>query len=247
MLKAKIKENKIKVFFEIAELIAGADIKLKGRKNDFEASMVDPAMVVMAELKLNKKAFEEYSCDDMDLGIDLNKMMPILKLASSGQIIEFEYNDKQDKEHLIIRIENLTRKLRLIDPSDIKDTKFPALQLPGVIGIKTNELTKGVKAAAAISDHFKLTATKEYFELFAEGDTDEVSLKLPKDLLTELKTDKTYSSMFGIDYFQSLIKYAPEDLKLSLGNDNPVKIEYSFAEESGIFTSMQAPRIEADK
>ena len=60
---------------------------------------------------------------------------------------------------------------------------MPNLNLPAKVVLKASELTQGVRASEAVSDHLALTVNKDNFELFAEGDTDTVNLKLPKDLL----------------------------------------------------------------
>jgi hypothetical protein len=60
------------------------------------------------------------------------------------------------------------------------------LELPAKAIVKASELSKGVRASEAVSDHLALSIDKDSFELFAEGDTDTVNLKLPKNLLVEL-------------------------------------------------------------
>lgn len=245
MLKAKIKAKKIRELVDIIELM-GSEMKLKTLKKGFEATMVDPTKIAMIQLNLKDKAFEEYSTDEAEFAIDLQKIQSILKLASGDTIISFEYNDKE-KEHLIIRMENLRRMMRLNDPFELEYPHMPDLTLPGLAILPTSELIKGVKAANSISDHLYLTISEKEFELTAEGDTDEVSLKLNKDLLTELKSDKKHSSMFSIEFLLLLIKKASENITLHLGSNKPVRIEYSFADDDGECICLLAPRIDKEE
>ena len=89
---------------------------------------------------------------------------------------------------------------------------------------------------------------KEAFELFAEGDTDTVNLKLPKDMLVELSSPGKFKSLFSIDYFSNMIKpvKAGDPITIFLGNDNPIRVDFDIAEKKGHVTYLLAPRIESE-
>jgi len=93
-----------------------------------------------------------------------------------------------------------------------------------------------------------LTASKDNFELFAEGDTDTVNLKLPKDLLVELNASGKCKSLFSIDYFSNMIKpvKGEDPITIMLGNDNPIRVEFDIADSKGHVTYLLAPRIESE-
>jgi proliferating cell nuclear antigen len=136
----------------------------------------------------------------------------------------------------------------LIDTAGMPDPKMPNLNLPGKVVIKASELTQGVRASEAVSDHLALTVNKDNFELFAEGDTDTVNLKLPKDLLVGLTAPNKCRSLFSIDYFSNMIKpvKGEDPVMIQLGNDNPIKVEFDIADNKGHVTYLLAPRIESD-
>jgi proliferating cell nuclear antigen len=125
---------------------------------------------------------------------------------------------------------------------------MPNLNLPAKVVIKASELTQGVRASETVSDHLALTVNKDNFELFAEGDTDTVNLKLPKDLLEELSTNSKCKSLFSIDYFANMIKpvRGEDPITMMLGNDNPIRVEFNIAENKGHVTYLLAPRIESE-
>ena len=77
------------------------------------------------------------------------------------------------------------------------------------ITITVDELQRGIKAAESISDHVALMANTEGFEMVSEGDTDSVSLKLPKALLVDLQCSESIRSLFPMDYFSTMIKAIP--------------------------------------
>jgi len=105
-----------------------------------------------------------------------------------------------------------------------------------------------VRASEAVSDHLALVVDKDSFELFAEGDTDTVNLKLPKNLLVSLTVSSKCKSLFSIDYFSNMIKSVKgeDPISIQLGNDNPVKVEFDIADSKGHVKYLLAPRIESE-
>ena len=138
--------------------------------------------------------------------------------------------------------------MSLIDTAGMPDPKMPNLDLPAKAVIKASEISRGVRASEAVSDHLAVTVNKDNFEIFAEGDTDTVNLKLPKDLLVELKSSGKFKSLFSIDYFSNMIKPVKSDdnVTIYLGNDNPVRVEFDIANKNGHVNYLLAPRIESE-
>jgi len=136
----------------------------------------------------------------------------------------------------------------LIDTAGMPDPKMPSLNLPAKVVLKSSEISQGVRASESISDHLSLSVNKDTFELFAEGDTDTVNLKLPKDLLVEINAPSKCKSLFSIDYFSNMIKPVKSDnpLTIHLGNDNPIQVEFDIANKKGHVTYLLAPRIESE-
>ncbi|MCK5301445.1 MAG: DNA polymerase sliding clamp, partial [Thermoplasmatales archaeon] len=200
----------------------------------------------MIDLNINNKAFEEYKADDIELGIDMDKLSGIMRLSTAGDVISLDYDETANR--LIVTIGNLVRKMSLIDTAGMPDPKMPNLNLPAKAIIKASEINRGVKASEAVSDHLAIKVNKDNFELFAEGDTDTVNLKLPKDLLVELKSDNNYKSLFSIDYFSNMIKpvKGEDNVTIHLGNDNPIKLEFDIADKKGHVKYLLAPRIESE-
>jgi len=245
MFNAKVKSEVLKGIIDVTSPLVN-EVKFNINSKGIFLRAVDPAHVAMVALDIDKKAFEEFKADEMELVIDMDKLASIMRLSSSEDMVSLEYDE--DANRLIIKIGNLVRKMGVIDTAGMPDPKMPNLDLPAKIVIKASELSQGVRASEAVSDHIALTVNKDSFELFAEGDTDTVNLKLPKDLLTELKTTNKCKSLFSIDYFSNMIKPIKGDgqMTIMLGNDNPIRVEFDIANKKGHVTYLLAPRIESE-
>ncbi len=245
MFNAKVKSEVLKGVIDVTSPLV-SEVKLNINSKGISLRAVDPAHVAMINLEIDNKAFEEYKADDMELGIDMDKLAGIMRLSTSGDMVSLEYDETANR--LIIRIGNLVRKMSLIDTAGMPDPKMPNLDLPAKAIIKASEINRGVRASEAVSDHLAVSINKDNFELFAEGDTDTVNLKLPKDLLIELTSKGEYKSLFSIDYFSNMIKpvKGEDTVTIFLGNDNPVRVEFDIADKKGHVKYLLAPRIESE-
>jgi proliferating cell nuclear antigen len=245
MFNAKVKSEVLKGIIDVTSPLVN-EVKFNINSKGIFLRAVDPAHVAMIDLNIGNKAFEEYKADDMELGIDMDKLAGIMRLSTTGDIVSLDYDETANK--LIVKIGNLVRKMSLIDTAGMPDPKMPNLNLPAKAIIKASEINRGVKASEAVSDHLAVIVNKDNFELFAEGDTDTVNLKLPKDLLVELIADSNYKSLFSIDYFSNMIKPVKGDdnVTINLGNDNPIKLEFDIADKKGHVKYLLAPRIESE-
>jgi len=245
MFSAKVKSEVLKGIIDVTSPLVN-EVKFNITPKGISLRAVDPAHVAMVDLTVKDKAFEEFKATEMELGIDMDKLGGIMRLSTSGDMISLDYDE--DTNRLVVKIGNLVRKMGLIDTAGMPDPKMPNLNLPAKVVIKASELSQGVRASEAVSDHLALTVNKDHFELFAEGNTDTVNLKLPKDLVVDLSTNNKCKSLFSIDYFSNMIKpvKGEDPITIMIGNDNPIKVEFDIAEKKGHVTYLLAPRIESE-
>jgi proliferating cell nuclear antigen len=245
MFKARMKADVLREVISVVGTLV-EEVKLNISSDGLSLRAVDPAHVAMVELVLKAGAFEELKATACEIGVDIEKFREMLKLARAGSALKLSHDE--DKNKLVVTIDNLTRRMSLVDTAGMSDPKVPNVNLPAKVSIKTEELNQGIRASESISDHIALIATPEMFELSAEGETDSVSLKLPKDLLEALECKDTVKSLFSLDYFSNMVKSvgnAPS-ITLNLGTDYPVRIEFDLAGGEGHVKYLLAPRIEND-
>lgn len=245
MFKAKVKAEVLKTVLDAVQTLVD-EAKIHCTPEGMSLKAVDPAHVAMVDLSLGKGAFAEFEASDLEMGIDLDKLKDILKLAGSGDVIGIEY--KEDSHRLVFSIGHLTRRMALVDTTNMSDPKVPNLNLPSKVTIAASELQQGIKASEAVSDHIALTADGDAFELLADGDTDQVNLNLSGDSLIAIESPEKSRSLFSLDYFSNMAKVVKgsDALTLNIGTDYPVKIEFDIADGNGHIMYLLAPRIESE-
>ncbi|WP_434521005.1 DNA polymerase sliding clamp [Halorubrum sp. AS12] len=224
------------------------ECKIRLNEEELSIRAVDPANVGMVDLTLEAAAFESYDADGGVIGVNLARLEDIAGMANSGDLIHLELDEETRKLH--IEIDGLSYTLALIDPDSIRqEPDIPDLDLASEIVVEGAQLDRGIKAADMVSDHIRLRVdeTDEAFFIEAEGDTDDVNLKLDREDLIALSAGAA-DSLFSLDYLKDMNKAIPSDAEVTveLGEEFPVKLHYGFAEGLGNVTFMLAPRIQSD-
>ncbi len=245
MFKADLKSDTLKGLVNIISTLID-EVKFTITPEGMTLKAVDAAHVAMIEMEVSKGAFESYEAESTEIGLDLDKVKSILKLASSGDIIRMEQDDSHGR--LVFKVGNITRRMNLVDTASMNDAKVPQLTLATDVSLKVDELQKGIRAAESISDHITLRAGPGYFELSCEGDTDSVNLRLEGDSLIEVNADAEVRSMFPLDYFSNITKAIPAGtaVRVELDSDYPVKLVFALADGQAKVNYLLAPRIESD-
>jgi proliferating cell nuclear antigen len=245
MFKTKVKPEVLKELVDIVSVLVD-EAKFTATKSKLVVKAVDPAHVAMVDLTLRKEAFEEFSATETELGVDLDKVKEVLRLAKPGDVISIEHNE--EKNVLAFKVGNINRTMALVDPAGMSDPKVPNLNLPVKVVVSTEQLRQGIRASESISDHLALVASPDSFEIVAEGDTDHVDLKLPRDALESLECKEAARSLFPLDYFSNMIKaiMSAPTITMQMGNDYPVKMDFTIASGKGEGQYLLAPRIESE-
>jgi proliferating cell nuclear antigen len=247
MFKAIVSADTLRTTIDSVGVLVD-ECKIHLEEDGLTIKAVDPANVGMVDLQLDSEAFESYEADGGVLGVNLDRLESIAGMASSDQLIEMELDEETRKLH--IKIDGLEYTLALIDPDSIRqEPDIPNLDLSATIIVEGSDIDRAVKAADMVSDHIALGVNEddEIFYVEAEGDTDNVDLKLDRDDLIDLTTGPAHS-LFSLDYLKDMNKAIPNDgeVTIDLGEEFPVKLHFEIAEGMGQVTYMLAPRIQSD-
>ncbi|HYK93443.1 MAG TPA: DNA polymerase sliding clamp [Thermoplasmata archaeon] len=245
MFKARIRMEVLREMVEVISTLV-SEVKLGISKDGIEVKAVDPSHVAMLVLKLNKSAFEEFTGEPTDIGVDVEKMKEVLRLCKPGDILDLQYDG--GKNRLVLHVGKVTRHMSIVDPAGITDPKVPNVSPPGVAVVRTEELRQGIRGSESISDHVTITLEPDSFTLHSEGETDRVDLKLPKESLKRLEAKETVKSMYPLDFFSNMVKSitSSEEVTLHVGNEYPLKIEFQVSGGKGEGRFLLAPRVEED-
>ena len=244
----------LKAFVALLEPLAD-EVKVTANESGWHVKAVDPAHVAMVDLTLAElpSAFErragvlERIADDVVFGLDLTKMKEILRLAKKDDAVAFvlDLPDAEDQDRITLEIGRTKRTMAAVDTTDMADPKVPGLNLPAKLTVAMKDLLEAVKAAESVSDHARLTATREGLNVTAEGDVDKVSLDLEASVDYVQGEEGRATSLFPLDYLAAFVKAVREakveELVVQLGTDYPIRVDWDGAVKG---TYLCAPRIE---
>ena len=245
MFKAAINAELLKD--AIASLAVIVDeVRFRITPEGISVKAVDPANVAMVTFELGSTAFDEYSADECEIGIDLNKITDLMGITDKGNTVRMELEEENHK--LLIDVRGLSYTLSLLDPSAIRaEPRVPQLELPVKVVMNGTDFRHAVKAAEKISNHILMGVSGDTFFMEAKGDTDQVRLEMGRDQLIDLKLGEA-SSLFSLNYLTDMAKLTNKvnEVSLSLGRDFPVIIDFEIANGAGRISYLLAPRIESD-
>ncbi len=248
MFKARIR---MEVLREVVEAVSTlvSEAKLTVSKDGLEVKAVDPSHVAMLVLRLDAKAFEEFTGEPTEFGVDAERFKDVLRLARPGDTISLQYDG--GKNPLIVRVGRLVREMSPVDPASITDPKVPSVNPPAKAVVKMEPLRQGIRGSESIADNVVLELSKEGFVLHSESETDRVDMHLTvggDDGLVSVDAKDPVKSMYPLDFFSAMMKSitTAEDVTLHVGNEYPLKIEFSIADGRGTGQYLLAPRVEEE-
>ncbi len=243
MFKAIIKAETLKsVVYIVSTLVDEAKMTITPEQVSIKA--IDPAHIAMLDVAIKSGAFNTYEADEGEIGLDLEKVKAVLKLADGSDDIFLEHDPEQCR--LTMRIGNITRRMSLVDTSNMSDPKVPSIELSTHVNLAAEILKKGIKASESINDHILITIDPEGFDISCRGDTDFASLRVGTADVSEIQASAVAKSMYPLEYFSNIVKVIPDKTEVSvcLDSDFPVKLLFSLAEDNINVVYFLAPRIE---
>jgi proliferating cell nuclear antigen len=242
MFSAKVKSEILKETVNVISTLIN-EAKFKVSKDGIRVMAVDGSHIAMIDLELGASAFEEFKADEMDLGIDLEKLKTVLKNAKSDEIIEVMYNP--DRNILEFELDAIEMTMALLDSSNMSEPKVPDLEHKVRITVAKNLIDRGLKAASDVGTYVEFKVTPEEVVIHTEGESDTMNMHLPKDKLDELVCEEETSSKYSLEYIGSIIKTVnAEALSIQLSTDYPIKLFFDIAKGEGKVTYMLAPRVD---
>ncbi len=245
MFKAVIKGETFKSLVYIVSTIVD-EAKITVSPEGLSIKAIDAGRIALLDIKVTPDAFLSFEADMDEIGLDLEKVKVLLKLADASDDIYMEHD--ADQGRLVFRIGNIVRRMSLVDTASMGDPKVPALEIPDHVVLTADVLKKGIKASESIADHISLKADPDGFEVSCQGDTDYVSLRVPASDLVTFEVSKEIKSMYNLDFFSNIVKVIPDktEVDVHLESDFPVQLLFGLAEGAIAVTYLLAPRVESE-
>ncbi|AEF96078.1 DNA polymerase sliding clamp [Methanotorris igneus] len=212
-----------------------------------KAIAMDPDHVALVSIDIPKEAFDEYEADVHSIGVDLEAFKKIMNMAKAKDKLILELDEEKDKLNVVFK-GAMTRKfaLALYDVSSL-DLQVPDIEYPNEILIKAGPFVDALKGANLVSDWATLKVEDGKFIVYAKGDLNESETVFEEDSesIISMNIGEDAKSTFYLEYLRDMTKAASSGdiLKIYLGSDMPVKVEYDVAGAN--LTFLLAPRIES--
>ena len=243
MFKLELADNQIfKNIFESVSSIVD-EITLIADNDGLHLRSLDKSHITFITLELNKTLFDEYECDIPEkMAIDCDDFYKLLKKCNRNDILELS---KDESNLLITFAGDAKRKFKLpfID-MEYDNPVPPRIDLPCKISIPSNLLKDYISDMGFFSDKLDFIIDENYFKVKTVGQKGEAETEyLHGENILEV-----VRSGYSIPKLQEIMKAHKfsEECNVYLGNDMPLKINFTLITGDGSLEYLLAPRLEDD-
>ncbi|ACS89630.1 MAG TPA: DNA polymerase sliding clamp [Thermococcaceae archaeon] len=208
---------------------------------------MDPSRVVLLDLNLPASIFSKYDIDGEEtVGVNMDHFKKVLKRGKGKDILVLR---KGEENFLEITLEGTAKRTFRLPLIEVEELELDLPELPFTVRavILGEVLKEAVKDASLVSDSIKFIAKENEFIMKAEGETQEVEIKLTleDEGLLDLNVEEETKSAYGVSYLADMAKGIgkADEVVLRFGNEMPLQMDYPIRDE-GRLTFLLAPRVE---
>ncbi|WP_297535325.1 DNA polymerase sliding clamp [Thermococcus sp.] len=237
---------------EFADIIATAsnlidEAAFKFTEEGISMRAMDPSRVVLIDLNLPQSIFSKYEVEEEEtIGVNMDQFKKVLKRGKAKDTLILRKGEDNFLEVTFEGTARRTFRLPLIDVEEL-ELELPELPFTAKVVVLGEVLKEAVKDASLVSDAIKFIATENEFIMKAEGETNEVEIRLTleDEGLLDLEVKEETKSAYGISYLSDMIKGIgkADEVILNFGNEMPLQMEYPIRDE-GRLVFLLAPRVE---
>jgi proliferating cell nuclear antigen len=207
----------------------------------------DPADVAMAELRLDREAFERYEAGGETVGVALSRLGDAVSLAEDGTVrLALGEDGRFDVTAGAVAYTFAPLAAEAVRRVEWVDAGEPAASAT----IAAADLRRAVRAADLVADHATVAVDPDerVLTVAADGDTDDVVLTFGEDDLGGLE-GAPVESLYSVDYLRDIAGAVPRDVPVTVafvgGGEGgcPLSLEHPFADGTGTGRWLLAPRI----
>jgi proliferating cell nuclear antigen len=245
-IKLVLKNNEVfkNMISLINELVN--EVTLEFNEKGLTSLSIDPANVAMNKLFFDKKNFSEYDVkENIIVTINLNKFKEIIKRAGNDDLIILKLSNESFKVQLKNKSVRTFSIPLIVDYE--KSKEMPELKFDCVAMIKTQLLKEAVDDVVIVGESMTFNVNKTLFSVISSNDLSNVLIEVnSEDCVINLSGGvECVKSKFSVEYLKKMFSVKLCDsLKLFLGNEYPLKVEFSNDLFNMVF--VLAPRVEND-
>ncbi len=212
---------------------------------------MDPSHVALVDFELPAAAFTEYNFKQpVTLGLNLAEMNKVVYRAKAEDELILELDENIHRLAIMFKGTS-TRRLSL-PLIDVREAELPEpkIQFTATADILAGVIQDGLRDAELISDNVRFELNENGFYVSAVGDKGTTELKLDKGDkgLVNLSVKDPAQAMFNLNYLTDMTKAATsaDVIKINLGTNLPIQLDFPIAEGKGKLLFLLAPRIESE-
>jgi DNA polymerase III sliding clamp (beta) subunit (PCNA family) len=212
--------------------------RLQNQPDSLELYAVKQSRVGWVTASLSKSAFDSLTTSSNSMILPIETLFSILSLLEGKSQITIDILDEANQMHLysddLKYRETLDRHFRFPQIYD-----YPELNNPAEVCLSGDSLNRGVSSALNISSHIELKIDKDGLQIFAKDDLTEV-----QGTYGNSRTGAQYNNsftLFDLPLFNLIQQTIPDEVtvKLSLGKEGPLLVEYPIAGGKGTVEIVQ--------
>lgn len=214
-------------------------------ENGFHMNAIDRSHVCFVSLELAYEMFDSFDCTVTEkICLDTNEFMKILKRMKNNDVLGLIV----DENNLTINLKgdvDRTFKIRLID-MDYEVPQPPSLALPVSVEVESSLIKDALTDMELFSTNLTFTIDKDYLTINTDGEFGDAEFKY---LHGEQGITGEYSSSFSIQKLKNIFTASKfsEYVKLNLGKDMPIEIEFKKVTDDGVLKYLLAPQINQEE
>ena len=217
------------------------EVTIKITPTHLEIVAMDPANVAMVVLKMESRAFMEYSGEG-NFSIKLASLKQVLARNKGKEgFVSLTVENNQLK----VLLSGKTRKeytLPLIELEQ-KQTKMPELKFAFEVSIDNMDFRDSVADVSIVADSCEFKVADNQFVITGVGDSSK-AISETKGISKKVGDVDTASGKYSIEYLDKMLSGKFKTAKLFIGTDYPIKIVYVSETGTTTIEYLLAPRID---
>lgn len=202
-------------------------------------SALETSKIVLVHLKLNASEFEFYQCDNpVSIGINMLNFHKIIKTINSNDTLTF-YMDKNDPNHLNIKIESSEKNTRTNYKLDLLDYDEPqptinSTVFNSMITLPSSDFQKICRDMNNLSDLVEIKNINKQLIFTCKGDFCEQETILCDSGNNEIMDVNSVDIIQGVFKLKYLVHFTKctnlsNTVEIYLKNDYPLIVKYAVA------------------